>query len=459
MRARLSEVRTGFVVLLAVAVLLAFLFYATGGAWMKEYRHVLLRIEPGPLAPREGDPVFLNGLEVGKTQAPFFRMETGTEGGEEGSPGATTVREIYVYVVAELDAARTLPDGTSGLITEGLTGSRSLRLILGRSLEDLSDADTQTNPIFVRQSPDLSRIADRFNELADQAGLVVKDISKVASAATDLLAEAKATVVSIRSRIEHGEIDQILEDLAATAASLKRTARSAESLVDGIRDDVSAASADVRRITAGGVRIVNGVETDVAVAMKSVKEATRKIDTLVGRVGPRIDGLLDDVDQVGRNLVALSQDLKERIPGIAQDFGRDLDALMDELMDTGRNLADASEDVRAHPWKLMNEPSGDVIAHENLRVTMQNYVRAMKRADRAAATLRDLAARPGPADERTRALIARAVANLENSLDRYHEVESRLMDLLGKNLPAAATPRAPAAPPPSPPPVRSTPGR
>lgn len=434
MYARHAETKVGLLVLAASVALLGFLYYATGGSLFQKWRYVNLRFEPGNLAPEKGDKIQVNGVDVGYVDQVGLRTEYQGEGAERK-------REIYVHVVAKLNCDQACPVGTRGIISESVTMSRVLILIPGTSPENLSDEDTVQHPIPVSQRPDLGTIAQKVSTLMDQAGTTV-------TSANETLQDIRKLVGTLQGKIEAVEVTEIVANVRDATASLKRTADGLEKDLAVVGADARAGVEDFKRLTASLARLSARLEKDLPAAVADVRDVVARIGGVVDRAAPKVDAFLDDVNRVGRNMVALSEDLSGAgtdAHRIVKEAGSDLDVLADVLIDTGRNLLDASEDLRAHPWKLLNEPSVDVIEYENLRTTMQNYVRAMQKMNATAHTLKSILEQGDASDPTVKALIERTLAEFNASVDRYRAAEKRLMELLEKEQPPS--PGARTAPP------------
>ncbi len=463
MQSRSAEVKAGLVVLVASGVLVALLLLATGGRVFGHWRTLTLWIEPGALAPRAGDPINVGGVEVGKVKDVAFRTEVHRgdeltsserqqlllESGLETLPPDAAARVTYVLAVAEVRADLVVPVGTAGKISETITGSRNLRLVPGLSRQNLSDEEIAKSPIRVLQSPGLTEIAERADEVAeDLKGLIgeARTTFQKAGAAAD---EARDTISSLRKNvIESEKVKQALDDVAAATASLRATATTLGDRIGGIADGLTATLADFRRMAASGAHLAENADKDVGEILGRMKTTTGRLDAIVAKAGPKLDAFLDDVGRVGTNLAALSDDLRSngpRVSRLLEGVGTDVHGLMNLLTDAGQNLVDATEKIRSQPWVLLNEPSGEEVAFDNLRATMQSYVRAMERMDRAAATVRD-ALRSPPADPEAQALLRRALASFQSSVEDYHALEERLTRLLEENAPRASSPRASSPP-------------
>ncbi|MHC5010757.1 MAG: MlaD family protein [Planctomycetota bacterium] len=456
MHAKGDELKAGIVVVGATIALLVLLFFATGGSIWGDYRYLHARVELGKLAPEVGDPVMIHGVDLGKVDEVVLRTEIRrgdqlTEAdrealGEAGAEGGeAAIREIYAHAILRLPADQEIPDGSWGEISEGITESRSVHLRLGHSLRNLTDADTERSPIHVRQAVGFASLAAKIGDFLDKADSVLDDLGGVATGAQDLLAEAKGLVVDVRSKVNQVDVEGMTGDVREAAAVLRRTLENAEKRIEAIAANIEAASSDIRNIGETGSRVATGVERDLAEILGTLKEVAGKLDGILERAAPKVDLFLDEMNRTAGNLVSLSEEL-EGIGPEARAFiaavGRDVDELMATLLDTGHNLSDASEDLRAHPWKLLNEPSTDQIAYENVRNAFQNYVRVMREMNSAASRMREILQSPAPLDADDQAVLRQTVAEFESARDRYRAVEQRLMEILE----ATAPPSAPARP-------------
>lgn len=459
-----AELKVGIVVILASIALLALLYFATGGGFWSDWRYVHLRLDAGELSPRKGDPVFLNGVEIGSVDEVVLKREVrrgsaltaedeaalATDRERMGPGSPQEVREVYVQVVAKLQTDCVLPVGTEGMISESVTGARTLALLPSRSMRDLTDEETVRSPIRVRQVPTLDSLGDRLGEVMDQTTGVV-------AMANGTLEEIRGLVTDLRTTIREGRLDALVADVREAAASFRRTVQQVEGDIGEITGNVTRATADLREVAAAATRITSALEKDIPAALADVRKAAAKMSDLMDRAAPKIEDFLDDMGRTGRNLVSLSGEfagIGSEAKQVVVDLGRDLNELAELLTDTGRNLLDASEDLRAHPWKLLKEPSTDEIAYENLRATMVNYVRAMQRMNTTAQTLRTILERGDMEDSSVRGLLQRTLAAFERSVDRYRSSETRMMQLLEAGAPSDRPGASSPPPPPPPPPPR-----
>lgn len=443
-----AEMKVGLLVLGASLALLGLLFYATGGTLLGDWRHVALRLEVGALAPREGDTIYVNGVDVGQVEK--VELITETHQVAELTPEEREAlalpagagggyREVHVHAIARLRADLALPEGTEGSISQTVTGSRTLDLRLGRSGKDLTDEQTREAPILVRQASTIDAIGGKVEDLMKDAGGVVK-------VAEEALTEIRNLVVAIRTKVESAELDQTLGDVRATVASARRVAEELQGRIARIGENVELATGDLRDFAASASRLAARLEKEVPDLATELRAVVAKVDELVAKAAPSVEAFLADLTKTGKTLAQLSTEFQGLGPDarkVVREAGRDLDALMDVLTDTGRNLLDASEDLRAHPWKLLSEPPPGEIAFENLRSVMLNYVRAMQRMEAAAGTLREIFASGNLTDPAVRALVQRTLVDFEGSVEAYRRMEARLVELLEAEAPGAPAPAAP----------------
>ncbi len=474
MQSKAAELKAGIVVIAASVALLALIYYAGGGKLFAPSDYLGLRLERGRLAPREGDPILMNGRPIGSAARVEFRTEvrkgdqltsadrarlrqtSGLAPDAELPPDAE-VREIYVYVLAKIDAGQVVPLGTHGLIAESITGQRALHLEPGPSLENLHLADSADGdvPVLeVAQAPDVTDIMHGLQGQLDSVGseltLTLGDVRETLGKAGRTLDKAHETIATFEERvIDGGQIERTLGHVEAAAASLETSMKTIEARIGPIAETLQGAVDDFRKLAASGARLAGDAETKFGGILGDVKAVSAQLKTMVAKIDPEIGAVLADAKKVSGNLAALSEELAAagpRVRATLESAGQDVDTLMESLIETGQNLANASEDIEAHPWKIFKEPGPEEVAFDNLRIAVSNYVRAMQRVDQASSTIRELLPKAGD-DPAMQALLRRASNQLDKSLERYRYFENRLMELLRENrAPAAAGGTTPEAP-------------
>jgi hypothetical protein len=158
-----------------------------------------------------------------------------------------------------------------------------------------------------------------------------------------------------------------------------------------------------------------------------------RLDQIVVDAEPKVSRFLDTAVEAAEGFASLAKDAAALGPdakALLQGLDLDAEEFMQVLIDTARNLQDASEDIRAHPWKLLNEPKPGEIAFENLRLASLSYMRAMREMNRASAQIVRLLGRDELPQEEIKSLLAEAVAAFRASQERYAAAEQRFYQLL-----------------------------
>ena len=126
-----AEFKAGLVVLLAIAGLLALVWFAAGAeSIFGEWRFIHIRFEQGFVAPKKGDAVQMLGAEVGRVESITMQEEVRGTGGTKpltdldrlklglGPDDEGTYRELYILAVVKMKAEQVVPVGTRAQIEE-----------------------------------------------------------------------------------------------------------------------------------------------------------------------------------------------------------------------------------------------------------------------------------------------------------------------------------------------------
>jgi ABC-type transporter Mla subunit MlaD len=441
MQTKHAELKAGVVVLLAIGVLLALLWLASGSEWpWTPHRHIFIRFEQGFAAPIVGDPVLMNGVEIGNVKAIEQREERregatltrqdaermGIDWMDDAAKARTKVREIYVMAEAQLPVGQKIPRDTVAEISVSVTGQRELRLKPGLSPEDLSDEDTKTHPILATAAGDIADIA------RDVQALVSK-VSGLIDAAKDTVHDVREVVRSVKQKIDVFDFREVQRNVTDASVSLRGMLATAQTRVDEITIRLSDAIGSLKGITGEASLVVQSVGRDAQAALADLKATAAEIRAIVERIGPKVDAAIDDIARAARSVASLGRELEGIGPHVHEILGRagdGIEGVIEKLNETGHNLADASEDLRAHPWKLLNKPDASEIAYENLRNATSNYVRASQAVEAAARALKDAEARTNVPDDEKRRLVEEALTRLKADLARYDDAARRFAELL-----------------------------
>ena len=441
-----AEFKAGVVVLVALIGLGVLVWFAAGAeSFFGEYRYVRVRFEPGFVAPKLGDDVFVLGKDVGTVDAVSIEEEIRGTGGSKpltdldrltlglGPDEPGTLRELYILCVVKLPKAQVIPVGTTAQIGKTLTNLREFHLILGRnSKANLTDADTVNAPIRGSAVAGMGDISKKIDRLIDQ-------ISGVIGQGGEVMTEAKGLVVLLREKIEVFNTVEMDRDARAALASLRRSLEQIEARVDTIGSNLADASADIKKLASQAVATMERVDGDLAEAMVSFKSALANLDGAMKDIRGPLREILGDIKTAARNaadvtgeFAGIGPEVRELIEGL----GVDVDTLLRNLIDTSRNLQDTSEDVRAHPWKLLNKPDDQEIAFENLRAAALSYMRAMRDLNDSSRRLVALMGRDDLDDPEVKALVDAALQEFRAAQARYQHDEARWQRLFSETNPA-----------------------
>jgi ABC-type transporter Mla subunit MlaD len=433
-----AEFKAGAVVLLAIAALLALLYFAGGSEpiW-GDWRYVHIRFAQGFVAPKVGDPAELNGVPIGRVKQVLQREEIRGEGSDipltsqdrielglaEGQTG--TVREVYVLAILKMPSEQVIPRGTTAQIDKSLTGIRTLALVPGLEGGNLTDEETEATPIPGREAASLADISGKVTEL-------VGKIDSLVGSGEEVMIEAKALLLSLRAKVDAFNTVELDRDARAAVRSLRETLEGLGGKIDVIATNLEAASAGAKDTAAGANAAVGDLRADLEEVMAALKSVAQRLDRIVERAQAPVEEILANLRTASRDVSGVAQQFSGIGPEVRRilgDVGVDIDLFLQTLTDTAHNLQDASEDLRANPWKLLNKPDVDEIAFENLRAASLAYMRAMRDVSQASARLLALLGRDDLDQPEVQRLLQRATQAFQSAMDRYQRDEQRWQEL------------------------------
>jgi len=426
-----AELKAGLVVLAAIIAVLVMLFFATGADVFTPKREVHVRFQQGFAAPRDDDPVYLNGMQIGRVKDVLQREER-RQGARLTSEDRAVLgltpdqdgeaRELYVLAVLRLHKSQLLPRGTTAEISETITGTRRLSLLPGRSMDNLSDADTHQNPIPGRQAGDLGDVMRSVHAL-------VRKVSELVESGQAIFVDIRATIATLHEKIASIEAAEISANVRDATASLKATLTMLQERLDVISKDVGTAVVDVRGVASEAKGLAATAAKEVPEILATLRSIATRLDELVARTAPEVDAIVAEIKVAATNVRELSGQfggVGPRVEALIDDSGGDVRRTFSRLAEVARNLQDASEDIKAHPWKLLNEPDEKEIAYENLRTTAQSMVRSAALASEMLQQIGAITARKDLTDA-DRATVRQLFDALKKHLDDY-ERHSALMN-------------------------------
>jgi ABC-type transporter Mla subunit MlaD len=440
-----AELTAGLVVIAALAAFVWFLFMATGKGFFKEHAYWHVRFTQGDSAPESGDDVMYLGLPIGRVSKVSQRSELRTgeqltdvdrKRLEKEPPGTPQeVREIYILAELELPPSQHLPRGTTArLLKSAVTSRPTLHLIPGISRSDLKPEETRKDPI-------RGVHGTTFEEIAEKINAFVAQISGSTTGVGDVISEAKTFLQELRAKLAEVDTKTMNDNVIAATESLKNTLAVAERDIDEIVANVTAASGDLKALAASGAETVKKAEADIAQILADVKSAAARVNEVVQEGAPKVERFLDTLDRASEEVRKLAADLQGIGPDVRALIGRSggsLDSILSSLDDMARNLLDVSEDLRANPWKLTNKPDGSVIAFENLKAASLTYVRTMNAMERTARHLKEILATPGATTPELKLRLDGALAAFAKAQEEFLAAQRRFTELLEKAGPRAS---------------------
>ncbi len=433
-----AELKAGVVVLLAIVGLLALVYYAGGAEpiW-RQWRYVELRFQQGFLAPKVGDQAYMNGVAIGRVSDVAQREEIRQDGQLTtrdrlrlglGPQESGVAREIYVIAVVKMPAEQLIPWGTEVEISESLTGMRRLSFLPGLEPRNLTDSDTHQHPIPAREAPGLGSLSQNVASLLEK-------IEGLVEGGGEVMVEARGLLRDARDKLAAFDTQEMNVGAIAAIQGVRETLDEVRARLSAIGENLEAASLDVRNLAGRGRVGIENMAADLEAAAANARVITERVDRIVADAEGKLERFFTSIEGAGRDLATLAEDLGKlppRADRILISAGLDIETLLQTLKDTAHNLQDASEDIRAHPWKLLNEPKAGEIAFENLRLASLTYMRAMRELNQASGQLVRLLGREDLDEETLAPLVKEAVAAFRASQDRYRSAEERFFQLLQK---------------------------
>ncbi|MGE0192918.1 MAG: hypothetical protein AB7T63_12855 [Planctomycetota bacterium] len=455
-----AELKVGILVLVALAILLGLLFFA-GGEYKPwgSYARWNLRFAQGRAAPRPGDPVSMNGTTIGHVETVELaeevrrgdqltdadRLRLGLATGEP--VGDRELREVYVRAVIRTNPGLRVPVGTKGLIETNIAGVRSLHLVPGTSEENLTPESTRSTPILAVEGAGLDSVTAQLDGALAEIRRAAIGIDRLATEGVGVLGEARSLLQSLTEKVDALDTAALSDEAVGTVRDVRAAVARIDERLATVLAQFEEAGKGAAALTADGREVLASVREDLGrvldkaeSALGSVDVAAKSIESLMTESGPKVSQFLDSMVATGGRLERFAGELEglgPRAREILDNAGLKSDELLAALVDTAHNLFDASEDIRAHPWKLLNEPESDQIAYDNLRQASHSYLLAMRELNRSTARLETLLARQGEGNAASEAALQEALAGFRSALQRYNADEARWTQLFQTAAPRA----------------------
>lgn len=302
MRERGLEFKVGLLIIVAAAILAAFVFVLGKFSLADGYTVYVDYDYSGNL--QEGAPVKVAGIKVGKVESVSFRAGA-------IDPDTTPPRRVYVRVTAWIeDRARESirSDAEVFINTAGVLGEQYLEIVPGRDWEHPAVAPgakligrnpPRTDLVLSRLYEVLESLSEVLTEdkdaiknlLRNSASAVAQvddllrtnreQVGKLINATSDLAVSASKTLDKVNAGLDPRMVQRTLADADALLVSGKGA-------IDKVTPEAVALLGDARRAT--GVVTADRVERAIAVADKAAGAATK-----AGGLIDNVDGMVTDL--------------------------------------------------------------------------------------------------------------------------------------------------------------------
>ena len=287
MTSRISELRVGLVVVVAVAILVVGIIWIKGIKFNQtKYRYSVIFPEVGTL--KVGDPVSVSGVDKGKVKK--IQLYQGD---------VLVTLDLSTDVVLKKDANFTVKN-------IGLMGERFVAVQTGYSdtLLDLSQ------PIRGNYDSGVSEVMGRMGEMIDQLGRLVANLEGVLG--TKWSRESMTQIIKNLKEISHdmnallnrnkGKFDQTMDNLSHSSAELKKIIDENKEKLQTTVDNFGEAS----------VKLDNVVTVLDTISI-SLKRLTSKIESGEGTLGQLVNDttLYEQIKKTAQHVDDLILDIKK----------------------------------------------------------------------------------------------------------------------------------------------------
>ena len=306
---RMSDVKVGAFVLVALAILIAGSLWLAGSAMIGpprvDYR-VRMKDAGGLQA---GDRVRVSGVSVGRVEAIELRPE-------EDWP-----------VVLSIHVKRSVPiktDAEATLGTAGLLGASYLEIRIGSATAPRLGAGGEIHSV---PPSGIEQALARVDEIAVKATALLDQLSGIFETVSTEIAPILHNLSRLLSEENAANLHQMLADLRHTTRDVGPRLTGLLERADGLLGGLEHGTAQLPELTA---------ELEALVA---------DLRTAIGPGGERLSGLLDTAESsLGRAGDTL---------GVVGSNRDELEAAIRDLSDTLANLKAFSQQVKEHPYRLV----------------------------------------------------------------------------------------------------------
>jgi len=317
-----SEVKTGIVVLAALAVLLALIIILGNfeDLFREKYRVVFLFSQVAGL--REGAPVRYGGVDIGYVSHIDDRVEQDEQGN----------KAFLVELHSKIDGRYKLTSGDQARIGSRITGDVWVEVVPGAG-DLLRDGDE------LRGAPGYT-----LPELQDKLVYYMDSIEV-------FFRENKTKVAETIDNVQ-----KATEELKASSESFKELLEvDAKAAISDAKD----AAADIKDIVASKKDAVSSAVSNFEGGARNFKEASSGVKEIVEANKGRIDAVIANLEGISKKLSEAADTIEEfstTSRDVLLENRANIKRTVANLRDTAANLKFTSDDLRRNPWKLLRRP-------------------------------------------------------------------------------------------------------
>jgi DNA repair ATPase RecN len=213
------------------------------------------------------------------------------------------------------------------------------------------------------------------------------------------------------------------------STTLANAVQASAALVTGI-DDAKALIERAQEPVDGLAQLVRTNAPKVESILADAKNASEQVDVLVKNLNeeamPRLLGVLGSaqtaLDDVGAMLDNLRPEVARQIPQIR--------TMLTDLREASSELKLSMIEIRRNPWRLLYQPTSEVVAHENLYDAARNFTIAAADLKVAGESLQQVLASDPQAFEDDPELARAIREDLGDQLRRYEDAQRDLFRII-----------------------------
>ena len=345
MKTRSLQIRVGALVLVALAVLVAFVL-VLGDLAVGQRTHYVVELHDSGSVLR-GAPVKIAGVRAGRVERVEFVPDHGLRQSAPLDPAEPPINvRINIAVDAEM-AVSVRRDSEFFVTTQGVLGEKYIEIVPGRP-DSAPWPDgayvrgrdpARIDLLFARVDSILAKLEVALGQTGDlEIGRLIRVVTRLAERLDGLMAERAGAVGAIVD-----DVGAITSDGRVLVASLREGIGPPERIA-GLLEGATQLTDQLSRRAAPTLARVDGL-------IDTVDSAVEQFGGLLDRAGPRVERLLDEVEPAAADARAMLRDgavLTESLRGGEGTVGALLGdrEIYDDLKEMLRNL-------KRHPWKMI----------------------------------------------------------------------------------------------------------